>query len=104
MRFLNSFSAQHDRLFIGLVMSTEIFEFRPYLCLWRLFKEGTRQAVFTNSECLYSQILNEAIFGHSLEKKSGLELNFTPENTPHMSRLHIGNSREGKKRFKNEQF
>ena len=40
----------------------------------------------------------------SLEKKSCSELNFTPENTPHMSRLHIGNSREGNKWSKNEQF
>ena len=104
MRFLNSFSAQHARLVIGLVMGTEIFEFRPFLCPWRPFKEGTRQAVFTNFECLCSEFLNKASFGHSLEKKSGLELNFTPENTPHMSRLHIGNSQEGNKRSKNEQF
>ena len=41
---------------------------------------------------------------HSLEKKSDSELNFTPENTAHMSRLHIGNSQEGNKRSKNEQF
>ena len=54
MRFLTSFSAQHNRLVIGLVMGTEIFEFRPYLCPWRPFKEGTRQAVFTNFECLCS--------------------------------------------------
>ena len=45
MRFFTSFSAQHERLFIGLVMGTEIFEFRPYLCLWQPFKEGTRQAI-----------------------------------------------------------
>ena len=50
------------------------------------------------------KVLNKASFGHSLEKKSGLELNFTPENIPHMSRLHIGNSQEGNKRSKNEQF
>ena len=37
MRFLTSFSAQHNRLVIGLVMGTEIFEFRPYLCLWQRF-------------------------------------------------------------------
>ena len=46
----------------------------------------------------------EAFFGLSLEKKSGSELNFTPENTPHISRLHIGNSGEGKKQSKNEEF
>ena len=46
----------------------------------------------------------EAFFGHSLEKKSGSEFNFTPENTPNMSRLHIGNSQGGHKLSKNEQF
>ena len=84
MRFLDIFSAQHNCLVIGFMMGTEIFEFRPYLCPWQPFKD--------------------AIFGHSLEKKSDSELNFTPENTPHMSRLHIGNSQEGNKRSKNEQF
>ena len=29
MRFLDIFSAQHDRLVIGFVMGTKIFEFRP---------------------------------------------------------------------------
>ena len=42
--------------------------------------------------------LKQSIFCHSLENKSGSELKFTPENTPHMSRLHIGNSRKGNKR------
>ena len=46
----------------------------------------------------------KAFFGPGQEKQSGLELNFTPENTPHMSRLDIGNSQEGRKRSKNEQF
>ena len=46
----------------------------------------------------------EAFFGHSQEKKSDSELNFTPENTPHISRLHIGNSQEGHKQSKNEQI
>ena len=36
-------------------------------------------------------VLNKAFFCHSLEKKSGSELNFTPENTPHMFKLHIRN-------------
>ena len=49
MRFLTSFSAQHACLVIGLVMGTKIFEFRPYLCPWWPFKEGTRQAIFTKN-------------------------------------------------------
>ena len=89
MKFLNSFSAQHDCLVIGLVMGTKSFEYRPYLCLWWPFKEGTHQAIFTNSECLYITVLNKAFLGHSLEKKGGLELDFAPENTSHMSRLHM---------------
>ena len=46
----------------------------------------------------------EAFFDHSQEKKSDSELNFTPENTPHISRLHIGSSQEGHKLSKNEQI
>ena len=39
----------------------------------------------------------EVFFGYSLEKKSGSEFNFAPENTPNMSKLHIGNSQGGHK-------
>ena len=48
MRFLDIFSAQNDRLVIGFMMGTEIFYFRPYLCLWQLFKEGFK--IFTDFE------------------------------------------------------
>ncbi len=73
MRFLNFFSAQHDRLVLGFVMSTKIFEFRPYLCLWQLFKEGTRQQIFTDFEPPFS---NDHISGWTglFQKFQSLEL------------------------------
>ena len=36
MNFLGIFWAQNDRLVVGYLMGTEIFEF----WLWQLFKEG----------------------------------------------------------------
>ena len=59
--------------------------------------ESARQPFLPILSVYAPKSLNEAIFGHCQEKKSVLELNFTPENIPHMSRLHIGNSQEGNK-------
>ena len=42
---MDIFRAQNDRLVIGYLMGKEIFEFRPNLCLWQLFKEGNRQGI-----------------------------------------------------------
>ena len=46
MNFLGFFWAQNDRLVVGYMMGKEIFEFRPNLCPWQLFKEGNRQGIF----------------------------------------------------------
>ena len=54
MRFLNIFSAQHNRLVVGFVMGTEIFQFQLYLYPWFLFKEGTCQQIFIDFEHPFS--------------------------------------------------
>ena len=48
MNFLDIFRAQNDRLVVGYLMGKEIFEFRPNLCLWQLFKEGNRQGILAD--------------------------------------------------------
>ena len=48
MNFLDIFRAHNDRLVIGYLMGKEIFEFRPNLCLWQLFKEGNRQGILAD--------------------------------------------------------
>ena len=48
MNFLDIFRAQNDRLVIGYLMGKEIFEFRPNLCPWQLFKEGNRQGILAD--------------------------------------------------------
>ena len=48
MNFLGIFWAQNDRLVIGFLMDTQIFEFQPNLCLWQLFKEGNCQGILAN--------------------------------------------------------
>ena len=48
MNFLDIFRAQTDRLVIGYLMGKEIFEFRPNLCLWQLFKEGNHQGILAD--------------------------------------------------------
>ena len=48
MNFLGIFRAQNDRLVVGYLMGAEIFEFRPNLSLWRLFKEGNRQGILAD--------------------------------------------------------
>ena len=48
MNFLDIFRAQNNRLVIGFLMDTEIFEFWPNLRLWQLFKEGNRQGILAN--------------------------------------------------------
>ena len=45
MNFLGIFRAQNDRLVVGYLMGTEIFEFRQKFDPWRLFKEGTPHLV-----------------------------------------------------------
>ena len=45
MNFLDIFRAQKNCLVVGYLMGKEIFEFRPNLCLWQLFKEGNRQGI-----------------------------------------------------------
>ena len=50
MNFLDIFRAQNDRLVIGYLMSKEIFEFQPNLCLWQLFKEGNHQGILADFE------------------------------------------------------
>ena len=48
MNFLDIFRAQNDRLVIGYLMGKEIFEFRPNLCLWQLFKDGNFQGLLAD--------------------------------------------------------
>ena len=48
MNFLDIFRAQNDRLVVGYLMGKEIFEFRPNLCPWQLFKEGNCQGILAN--------------------------------------------------------
>ena len=46
--FLDSFTAQNDRLIIGFPVVTEIFTFWPNLCPWQLFKEGYHQEILAD--------------------------------------------------------
>ena len=48
MNFLDIFRAENDCLVIGYLMGKEIFEFRPNLCLWQLFKEGNHQGILAD--------------------------------------------------------
>ena len=48
MTFLGIFRAQNDRLVVGYLMGTEIFEFRPNFGPWQLFKEGNRQGILAD--------------------------------------------------------
>ena len=48
MNFWGIFRAQNDRLVVGYLMGTEIFEFRPNFGLWQLFKEGNRQGILAD--------------------------------------------------------
>ena len=43
-----NFLAQNDRLVVGYLMGKGIFEFRPNLCPWQLFKEGNRQDILAD--------------------------------------------------------
>ena len=40
MNFLGIFRALNDHLVVGYLMGAEIFEFRPNIGSWQLFKEG----------------------------------------------------------------
>ncbi len=73
MRFLNFFNGQHDRLVLGLAMGTKIFEFLPYLCPWQLFKEGTRQQIFTDFKHIFQMTISQAWNG-LFQKFQSLEL------------------------------
>ena len=69
MNFWGIFRAQNDRLVVGYLMGTEIFEFRPNLSLWRLFKEGNRQGILAD---FFQTIITWAwsgLFGHFLCSK-----------------------------------
>ena len=48
INFLDIFRAQNDRLVIGYLMGTEIFEFWHNLCLWQLFKKGNHQGILAD--------------------------------------------------------
>ena len=48
MNFLGIFRAQNDCLVIGYLMGAEIFEFRPNLGPWQLFKEGNWPGILAN--------------------------------------------------------
>ena len=48
MNFLDIFRAQNDRLIVGYLMGKEIFEFRPNLSLWQLFKDGNRKGILAD--------------------------------------------------------
>ena len=48
LNFLGIFKAQNDRLVIGFLMDTDIFEFWPNLCPWQLFKEGNCQGILAD--------------------------------------------------------
>ena len=69
MNFLGIFLAHNDRLVVGYLMGAEIFEFRPNLSLWRLFKEGNRQGILAD---FFQTIITWAwsgLFGHFLCSK-----------------------------------
>ena len=48
MNFLGIFRAQNDRLVVGYLMGTEIFEFRPNFGPWQPFKESNRQGILAD--------------------------------------------------------
>ena len=48
MNFLDIFRAQNDRLVVGYLIGKGMFEFRPNLGLWQLFKEGNRQGILAD--------------------------------------------------------
>ena len=73
MRFLDIFSAQHDPLVISFMMSTEIFEFCPYLCPWQLFKEGTCQQISQILSMHFQMTISQAWNG-LFQKFQSLEL------------------------------
>ena len=83
MRFFDIFNALHNHLIIGFLMSTEIFEFWPKLCLWQLFKEGNHQQIFTDFEHPFS---NDHI--------SGLEWTFSKIPKPRINSLACSSSRK----------
>ena len=73
MRFLDIFSAQHDPLVISFMMSTEIFEFCPYLCPWQLFKEGTCKQISQILSMHFQMTISQAWNG-LFQKFQSLEL------------------------------
>ena len=48
MNYWGIFRAQNDRLVVGYLMGTEIFEFRPNFGPWQLFKESNRQGILAD--------------------------------------------------------
>ena len=48
MNFFDIFLAQNDDLVVGYLMGKEIFEFRPNLGHWQLFKEVNRQGILAD--------------------------------------------------------
>ena len=48
MNFLDTFRAQNDRLVVGYLIGKEIFEFRPNLRPWQLFKEGNCEGILAD--------------------------------------------------------
>ena len=53
MIFLGIFRAHNDRLVVGYLIGTEIFEFRPKLGPWQLFKGGNRHGILADFATLY---------------------------------------------------
>ena len=45
---MDIFRAQNDRLVVDYLMGKEIFEFRPNLSLWQLFKDGNRKGILAD--------------------------------------------------------
>ena len=69
MDFLDFFCAQNDRLVVGYLMGTEIFELWPNLGPWRLFKKCNRQGILAD---FFQTIITWAwsgLFGHFLCSK-----------------------------------
>ena len=53
MNFWGFFRAHNDRLVVGYLMGAELFEFRPNLGSWQLFKGGNRHGILADFATLY---------------------------------------------------
>ena len=66
MNFLGIFLAQNNRLVVRYLMGEEIFEFRPNLGLWQLFKEGNLQGILADFFQTIITLAWSGLFGYFL--------------------------------------